>query len=80
MGDEEVVYEESDGKYTDYESNVVSLSTALDEDCAECGASLMWVLDPDPDSLRYHADCDQCETHHSLNLTHGSITVSDANL
>jgi len=74
--DTEIELHDSDNSYTDAESDDVPLSTALREfECSECGRSPMWVLEPDPDSVRYYSDhpCD-CGYKHYIRPT--MVTVS----
>lgn len=78
---EEIEWHESDRKYVEEESNVIKLLDLLyDAECKECGRRLTLVVQPDPDSLCYTAECDQCELHYRFDVTHVRGTVSDANL
>lgn len=70
---DETEWSETDSKWTKRESEELSLTSALDEDCQECGAMLSWVLDPDPDSLRYTAECGQCDSRYSIKPTKAVI-------
>lgn len=77
---DEIVFEESDSNYRDAESNEVALGTALrDFECPECGVSPTWVLDPDPDSLRYYSDypCD-CDYNYYIKPTKVKIDRVEA--
>lgn len=73
-------YEESDDEYLEVESDEVPLSEALRETCYGCGSALTWVLNPDPDSLWYTAECDDCEYSHRIRPTKAVVTVEDSTL
>jgi len=53
-----IQWHESDREFISRTSEPVSLTDAM-IDCV-CGRPLQWVLEPDPDSLRYTASCDDC--------------------
>jgi hypothetical protein len=71
MSDEEIEWSEADGRFIDFESEVLKLDDVLGGfHCKRCGDRLGLRLDPDPDSLAYQADCDPCDMHYRLQATH----------
>lgn len=82
MTDDTITFEPSDRKYQDAESNEVSLGTALRGfECPECGDTVRWVLQPDPDSLKYYSDTPcSCNYNYYIEPTKVILTRHDANL
>lgn len=76
----DVEWTDSDRDYVEQESEELSLSDGLYRiACPDCGTRLTWVLDPDPDSLSYSAECNPCENKFRMNVTKVRCTKSDSN-
>jgi len=83
MSDEVFEWEESDDKYTKYEStNEVSLSGIMyGFDCFECGEEV-WNTDfyPDPDGPCWSYECHECDLHYTVRPTKVRASAADADL
>jgi len=82
MSDDVFEWEESDEKYTKYEStNEVSLSDIMyGFECFECGEEV-WNTDfyPDPDSPCWSYECHECDLHYTVRPTKVRASAADAN-
>jgi hypothetical protein len=70
-------YAESDRKWVKATSEELSLSNALEQTCYNCDEPMVWTLDPDPDSLRYTAECRECEYTHQVKPTKARVIVNE---
>lgn len=71
-----------DDTFVESKSDTVKLHTALSKfECKTCGRSPAWMLDPDPDSIRYYTE-DPCDCGYRFTIvpTHCFIRCAEADI
>lgn len=77
MGDD-ITFVESDKKFVEAESDSLhDFRSVSGLNCKECERVLTVRLDPDPDTLRYTAECDDCNKRYIFKAKLFSVEMID---